>query len=85
MASIRTLKKKIHQQSLQVLLTALVKSEQDENAINRLQTLSEEINDFSLKSIQRINNCKYWQKAEKKAEIKSIQEQVRDKFVSLGN
>lgn len=84
MASIKTLKKKIHQQSFDVLLTALVKVENNRKDVDKIQKLSDELNDFTTKSIQRINASRGWNKKERKAELKSIEEQLNDKFISLG-
>lgn len=83
MASIRSLKKKIHQQSFVVLLTALIRVDNNMKDVEKIQKLSDELNDFTKKSIQRINQSRGWKKEERRAELKSVNEQLDDKFATL--
>lgn len=79
MASIKQLKKKINQQSFKILETALRLGENQKGKTEKLVVVLEEVGYFQRISINRINASARMSKKERRAEIKSVAEQLKDK------
>ena len=79
MASIKQLKKKINQQSFKILDAALRGSGNQKGKTENLVTVLEEVRYFQQISIKRINGSCKLMRAERRAEIKSVAEQLKDK------
>ncbi len=81
MASVKQLKKKINQQSFKILDATLRMGENQKGKTEKLVIILEEVRYFQLISINRINASCRMSMAERRAEIKSVAEQVKDKEI----
>lgn len=79
MASKRQLKKKINQQSFKILRLALLFFGNQNNKKKMISDLLEESFHFQQESLNRLNISRNLGKSERKAELRSIAEQVKDK------
>ncbi len=79
MASKRQLKKKINQQSFKILHLSLLFFGNQNNKEKMISDLLEDSFHFQQESLDRLNISRSLGKAERKAELRSIAEQVKDK------
>lgn len=79
MASKRQLKKKINQQSFKILRLSLLFFGNQNNKEKMVSDLLEDAFHFQRQSLQRIQSSVNLSKAERKAELRSVAEQVKDK------
>jgi len=79
MASTRQLKKKINQQSFKILRNSLLFFGNQNNKENMISGLLEDSFHFQQESLARIHVSRELTKEERRAELKSIAEQVKDK------
>lgn len=79
MASTRQLKKKINQQSFKILRNSLLFFGNQNNKENMISGLLEDSFHFQQESLARIQVSRELSKQERRAELKSIAEQVKDK------
>jgi hypothetical protein len=79
MASKRQLKKKINQQSFKILHLSLLFFGNQNNKEKMISDLLEDSFHFQQESLNRLNVSRSLGKSERKAELRAIAEQVRDK------
>lgn len=79
MASKRQLKKKINQQSFKILRLSLLFFGNQNNKEKTISDLLEDAFHFQRQSLQRIQSSVSLSKAERKAELRSVAEQLKDK------
>jgi len=81
MASVRLLKKKIKLHIVQVVAKGFLYYDSNKEKEKALKGFIEDVVGFTSQSIYRINAARGMEQKERKAELKSVEEQFRDKQI----